>query len=71
MLVPVVASVPAVASPEVEFVLAPNVDAFWGTLRVDAVSRFGAALAAGGALWFVFKTFAELTQIIADMLLPQ
>lgn len=32
---------------------------------------FVAALAAGGVLWFVFKTFAELTQIIADMLLPQ
>lgn len=30
-----------------------------------------AALVAGIALWFVFKTFAELTQIIADMLLPQ
>ena len=32
---------------------------------------FVAALAGGCALWFVFKTFAELTQIIADMLLPQ
>ena len=30
-----------------------------------------AALVAGAALWFVFRTFAELTQIIADMLLPQ
>ena len=30
-----------------------------------------AAFVAGAALWFVFRTFAELTQIIADMLLPQ
>ena len=32
---------------------------------------FAAAVVAGIALWFVFKTFAELTHIIADMLLPQ
>ncbi len=30
-----------------------------------------AAVFAGIALGFVFRTFAELTQIIADMLLPQ
>ncbi len=30
-----------------------------------------AALAAGIVVWFAFRTFAELTQIIADMLLPQ
>jgi len=30
-----------------------------------------AAVVGGGALGFVFRTFAELTQIIADMLLPQ
>jgi asparagine N-glycosylation enzyme membrane subunit Stt3 len=30
-----------------------------------------ASAAAGGAIWFAFRTFAELTQIIADMLLPQ
>ena len=30
-----------------------------------------AAVLAGTALGFVFRTFAELTQIIADMLLPQ
>tara|TARA_Y100001960_G_C14716427_1_gene849864 strand:- start:1453 stop:1677 length:225 start_codon:yes stop_codon:yes gene_type:complete len=30
-----------------------------------------AGIVSGIALWFVFKTFAELTQIIADMLLPQ
>jgi len=30
-----------------------------------------AAIVGGGALGFVFRTFAELTQIIADMLLPQ
>ena len=29
------------------------------------------AVVAGVALGFVFRTFAELTQIIADMLLPQ
>ncbi|MEL0111289.1 MAG: hypothetical protein VW835_06110 [Rickettsiales bacterium] len=29
------------------------------------------AVVAGGALGFAFRTFAELTQIIADMLLPQ
>jgi hypothetical protein len=30
-----------------------------------------AAVVGGGALGFAFRTFAELTQIIADMLLPQ
>ncbi len=30
-----------------------------------------AALVAGGVVGFAFRTFAELTQIIADMLLPQ
>lgn len=30
-----------------------------------------AAVIAGGALGFAFRTFVELTQIIADMLLPQ
>lgn len=30
-----------------------------------------AAIAAGVGLGFAFRTFAELTQIIADMLLPQ
>ena len=29
------------------------------------------AIAAGVGLGFAFRTFAELTQIIADMLLPQ
>ncbi len=29
------------------------------------------AVAAGLIVWFAFRTFAELTQIIADMLLPQ
>ena len=30
-----------------------------------------AAIVAGAGLGFAFRTFAELTQIIADMLLPQ
>lgn len=30
-----------------------------------------AAVAAGAVVGFAFRTFAELTQIIADMLLPQ
>ncbi len=30
-----------------------------------------AAIAAGLGVWFAFRTFAELTRIIADMLLPQ
>lgn len=30
-----------------------------------------ASLLAGAALGFAFRTFAELTRIIADMLLPQ
>ena len=29
------------------------------------------AVVGGGVLGYVFRTFAELTQIIADMLLPQ
>ena len=29
------------------------------------------AVVAGVAIWFLFMTFVELTQIIADMLLPQ
>ena len=29
------------------------------------------AVVAGGVFGFAFRTFAELTQIIADMLLPQ
>ena len=39
--------------------------------RPNPRALFVSAVFAGIALGFVFRTFAELTQIIADMLLPQ